>query len=452
MRLPRRLPMRWLLLAGLGCTTACSGSQDLPPQAQVGPHPTLPAPSQRLIPRVDIAPAIGWPEGQAPIAARGFVVNAFASGLVHPRWLLVLPNGDVLVAESNGPAGKSGITGIKGKVMKSVMKKAGAAVPSPDRITLLRDADGDGTAESQGVFLAGLHSPFGMALVGGWLYVANADALVRVPYTPGARAATRAPEHVVDLPGKGRFNHHWTKSLLASPDGRTLYVGVGSNSNVGENGMAVEAMRANILAVDLATRTVSVYATGLRNPVGLDWNPESGALWTVVNERDELGDDLVPDYLTSVQPGAHYGWPWSYYGAHVDTRVKPPNPAMVAKAIPPDYALGSHVAPLGLAFYTGALLPPRYRHGAFVGLHGSWNRTPLSGYEVVFVPFADGKPAGKPEPVLTGFVNADGKAMGRPVGVAVDRRGAVLVADDVGGKVWRIAPATATAAAPGGQR
>ena len=452
MRLPRSLPMPCLLLAGLAGTTACSGSQHLPPGAQVGPTPTLPAPAHRLIPRVDIAPAIGWPEGRTPVAARGLAVQAFASGLVHPRWLLVLPNGDVLVAETNGPAGKSGVTGIKGKVMGSVMKKAGAGVPSPDRITLLRDADGDGMAESQGVFLAGLHSPFGMALVGDWLYVANADELVRVPYTPGARAATRAPEHVVDLPGKGRFNHHWTKSLLASPDGRTLYVGVGSNSNVADNGMAVEAMRANILVVDLATRAVSVYASGLRNPVGLDWNPDTGALWTVVNERDELGDDLVPDYLTSVTPGAHYGWPWSYYGQHVDTRVKPPNPAMVARAIPPDYALGSHVAPLGLAFYTGELLPAHYRHGAFIGLHGSWNRTPLHGYELVFVPFAGGKPAGKYEPVLTGFVDADGQAMGRPVGVAVDGRDAVLVADDVGGKVWRIAPAPAATAVPGGQR
>jgi glucose/arabinose dehydrogenase len=452
MRKPRCLPMRVLLLAGLGCATACSGSQDLPPSSQVGPDPALPAPSHRLIPRVDIAPAVGWTQGRTPVAAPGLAVNAFAGGLVHPRWLLVLPNGDVLVAESNGPAGKSGITGIKGKVMGRVMKKAGAGVPSPDRITLLRDADGDGTAESQGVFLAGLHSPFGMALVGDWLYVANADALVRVAYSEGARAASRAPEHVVDLPGKGRFNHHWTKSLLASPDGRTLYVGVGSNSNVGENGLAVEAMRASILAVDLATRAVSVYATGLRNPVGMDWNPDTGALWTVVNERDELGDDLVPDYLTSVKPGAHYGWPWSYYGQHVDARVKPPNPAMVARAVAPDYALGSHVAPLGLAFYTGTRLPAHYRHGAFVGLHGSWNRKPLAGYEVVFVPFANGKPAGQYRRVLTGFVDADGKAMGRPVGVAVDTRGAVLVADDVGNTVWRITPANAAAAAPGGQR
>jgi glucose/arabinose dehydrogenase len=321
------------------------------------------------------------------------------------------------------------------------MKKAGAGVPSPERIAVLRDADGDGVAETQGVFLAGLHSPFGMALVGDWLYVANADELVRVRYANGDLRAAGAPEHVVDLPGKGRFNHHWTKSLLASPDGRTLYVGVGSNSNVADNGMAVEAMRANVLAVDLATRKLAVYASGLRNPVGLAWNPDSGALWTVVNERDELGDDLVPDYLTSVTPGAFYGWPYSYYGQHVDTRVKPQDPALVARAIPPDYALGSHVAPLGLAFYTGDALPAHYRHGAFIGLHGSWNRTPLNGYAVAFVPFAGGRPAGNLETVLDGFVNEDGKARGRPVGVAQDARGALLVADDVGGVVWRLSAA-----------
>jgi len=441
MRVLSRLPLSIALAASLACASACGHADRLPPAAQVGANPPLPPPSHRLIPRVDIAPAIGWAANATPRPTDGLAVNAFARGLVHPRWLLVLPNGDVLVAETNGPAGKSGITGIKGKVMGAVMKKAGAGVPSPERITVLRDADGDGVAETQGVFLAGLHSPFGMALVGDWLYVANADELVRVRYANGDLRAAGAPEHVVDLPGKGRFNHHWTKSLLASPDGRTLYVGVGSNSNVADNGMAVEAMRANVLAVDLATRKVSVYASGLRNPVGLAWNPDSGALWAVVNERDELGDDLVPDYLTSVTPGAFYGWPYSYYGQHVDTRVKPQDPALVARAIPPDYALGSHVAPLGLAFYTGDALPAHYRHGAFIGLHGSWNRTPLNGYAVAFVPFAGGRPSGKLETVLDGFVNEDGKARGRPVGVAQGARGALLVADDVGGVVWRLSAA-----------
>ena len=440
-RLPRRRLVFWMAL--LAIAGGCSTVHSPPAGSQVGPQPRLPEPVDRLIPTVNIAPAVGWADGATPGAADGLAVNAFARDLEHPRWLAVLPNGDVLVAETNAPPGKSAITGLNGVAMKVVMKQAGAGVPSPDRITVLRDADGDGVAETRRVFLAGLHSPFGMALVGDWLYVANADELVRVRYAAGALTAGSAPEHVVDLPGKGRFNHHWTKSLRASPDGRTLYVGVGSNSNAAEHGMAVEVMRANVLAVDLATRAVSVLASGLRNPVGLDIQPDSGALWAVVNERDERGDGLVPDYLTSVQAGAFYGWPWSYYGAHVDTRVQPQDPAQVARAIAPDYALGSHVAPLGLAFYTGDALPAHYRHGAFIGLHGSWNRSELHGYVVTFVPFAGGRPAGQREDVLTGFVDANGDARGRPVGVVVDRRGAVLVADDVGNAVWRL-----TAAAP----
>ena len=444
MRTQRRLPTACLLAAGLLGLAACSDSTPMPSRTQVGPSPQLPKPQKQVIPTVDIAPAVGWPSGRTPSPAAGFQVNAFATGLDHPRWLLVLPNGDVLVAETNGPKDKSGITGIKGLGMKAVMKKAGAGVPSAERISVLRDADGDGVAEIKAAFLTGLRSPFGMQLVGDWLYVANADELVRLRYTPGALTGPAGPaEHVVDLPGKGRFNHHWTKSLLASPDGRTLYVGVGSNSNIAENGMEAEAMRAAVLAVDLATRKVSVYASGLRNPVGLDWQPDTGALWTVVNERDELGDELVPDYLTSVKPGAFYGWPYSYYGQHVDRRVKPQAPAMVAKALAPDYALGSHVAPLGLAFYTGDALPARYRHGAFIGLHGSWNRKPLNGYALAFVPFANGRPSGALEKVLTGFVNEDGDGMGRPVGVAVDAQGAVLVADDVGNVVWRVTAAPA---------
>jgi glucose/arabinose dehydrogenase len=371
----------------------------------------------------------------------GFDVDAFAAGLEHPRWLYVLPNGDVLVAETNAPPDKGGITGLKGAAMKVVKKRAGAAVPSPNRITLLRDRSADGKAEHRSVFLQGLDSPFGMALVGSWLYVANADALVRVPYQPGVEVVDTQPTKVVDLPGGGRFNHHWTKSLLASPDGTRLYVGVGSNSNVGENGMDVERMRASILEIDLATSQVKVYASGLRNPVGMDWNPATGALWCVVNERDELGSDLVPDYLTSVTPGGFYGWPYSYFGANVDSRVQPPRPDLVAQSKVPDYALGSHVAPLGLAFYTNTLFPARFQNGAFIGMHGSWNRRPRSGYKVVFVRFQDGVPQGGMEDVLTGFIDEDGRAMGRPAGVAIDGQGAVLIADDVGNTVWRVTPA-----------
>jgi glucose/arabinose dehydrogenase len=302
---------------------------------------------------------------------------------------------------------------------------------------LLRDADGDGRAELRTVFLQGLHSPFGMALVGDQLYVANADALVRVPYAPGQTQSGAAPQKVTDLPAG--TNHHWTKGLAASPDGRKLYVSVGSNSNVAERGMDEEEGRAAIWEVDVATGAKRVHASGLRNPVGLAFEPGTGTLWAVVNERDELGSDLVPDYLTSVRQGAFYGWPWSYWGANVDARVQPPRPDMVARAVAPDYALGNHVAPLGLAF-SDARMPTPFAGGAFIGEHGSWNRKPRSGYKVVFVPFADGKPAGPPRDVLTGFVSSEGKASGRPVGVAVDRSGALLVADDVGGVVWRVAP------------
>ena len=377
-----------------------------------------------------------------PTAAAGLQVKAFASGLQHPRWLHVLPTGDVLVAESNGPAGKSGIRGIKGAVMKSVMKRAGAGAPSADRISLLRDADGDGVAETRAVLLDGLHSPFGMALVGDILYVANADALVRVSYQRGQTRITATPELVVALPGKGdELNHHWTKSLLASADGQRLYVGVGSNSNAGENGMQVETGRAVVLEIDPQARTSRIYASGLRNPVGIAWRPGSQELWAVVNERDELGNNLVPDYLTQVRPGAFFGWPYSYYGQHVDPRVKPQRPELVATAIAPDYALGNHVAPLGLAFAQGAGLGPAFTQGAFIGLHGSWNRKPPNGYKVVFVPFVDGRPSGKPREVLTGFLDDRGQARGRPVGVAV-RGAGLLVADDVGNTVWWVGAAT----------
>src|SRR5690606_28837157 len=354
------------------------------------------------------APAVGWPEGRTPVAAQGLAVNAFATGLDHPRWLYELPNGDVLVAESNAPAKPDDKTGgLRGWIQGLVMGKAGAGVPSANRITLLRDADGDGVAETKTGFLSGLTSPFGMALVGERLYVANADALVAVPYQTGQTQIAATPVKVADLPA-GR-NHHWTKSLVASADGSKLYVGVGSNSNIGENGLDEEVDRAAILEIDPATGARRVFASGLRNPVGLAWNPDDGRLWTSVNERDALGNDLVPDYMTAVTPGGFYGWPWSYFGQNVDERVQPPRPDMVAKALKPDYALGAHTASLGLAFYTGRLMP-QWRNGAIIGQHGSWNRNPPSGYKVVFVPFRDGRPAGPPQDVLTGFRNAQGEA------------------------------------------
>ena len=429
------------LLLCTGLLAGCGGGRALSPGSTEGVDPALPPPQRALIPTVDIAPATGWPQGAAPTPARGLVVSRFAGGLEHPRWLHVLPNGDVLVAESNAPAGKSGVDGIKGKVMGVVMKRAGAGVPSAERISVLRDADGDGIAEVRQPFLTGLHSPFGMALVGDTLYIANADALVSVPYRTGQLRIDAVPLKVVDLPGKGdELNHHWTKSLLASRDGARLYVGVGSNSNVAENGMAVETNRAAVLEVDPATRRVRVFASGLRNPVGLALEPQGGALWAVVNERDELGNDLVPDYLAEVREGGFYGWPYSYYGQHLDPRVEPQAPALVARAIKPDYALGSHVAPLGLAFTPGGAWSGG-QGGAVIGLHGSWNRKPQVGYKVVFVPFAGGRPAGKMQDLLTGFLDAGGNARGRPVGIAVQADGGILVADDVGNTVWRLAAA-----------
>ncbi|GAB3344770.1 PQQ-dependent sugar dehydrogenase [Lysobacter tyrosinilyticus] len=420
---------------------ACGGSARLTAREDTGPNPELVKPSSSLIPTVKVATATGWPAGVTPTATTGFAVSAFATDLVHPRWLYVLPNGDVLVAETNRPSTPDPQDNpIRGAFMKKAFAKAGAAIPSPNRITLLRDADGDGVAETRSVFVQNLMSPFGMALVGDDFFVANADAVVRFPYTRGTTQISAAPVKLTDLPGAPR-NHHWTKSLLASRDGRKLYVGVGSNSNIAEHGMAIEAGRAAIQEIDITTGASRVYASGLRNPVGLAWQPQSGALWAVANERDELGNDLVPDYLTSVREGAFYGWPYSYYGAHVDTRVQPQDPALVARAIAPDYALGAHVAALGLAFYDGKLLPARYANGAFIGLHGSWNRNPPNGYKVVFVPFANGRPAGAIEDVLIDFLDAQGQARGRPVGIAVDARGAVLVADDVGNTVWRIVPA-----------
>ena len=426
-----------LLLAAL--LSGCGERARLSVRQGTGPDPVLPAPNPGLVPTVDIAPAVGWAQGDTPRAATGLRVQRFAGELAHPRWLYVLPNGDVLVAETAAPAGSGGFGGLKGWFMGKAMEKAGAAVPSADRIRLLRDADGDGIAEYAGVFLDGLHSPFGMALVGDTFYVANADALLRFPYRHGEARIDAPGERVVALPGMP-FNHHWTKNLLASADGRRLYVAVGSNSNVAENGVEVEHHRAAILEVDPAAGTLRVFASGLRNPVGMDWHPDTGALWTVVNERDEIGSDLVPDYLTRVEEGAFYGWPWSWYGQHVDVRVQPQRPDMVARARVPDYALGPHTASLGLVFYDGPLFPPHWRGSAVIGQHGSWNRRPPSGYRVVRVPFRGGQPAGMPEDVLSGFLDAEGNARGRPVGVAVAADGALLVADDVGNVVWRVVP------------
>jgi len=433
-----------LLTAAIAVTVAaCAQTARLPVTAGMGPNPELPAPAESLIPTVHIAPAKGWPADAKPSAAPGLAVSRFAEGLEHPRWVYVLPNGDVLVAESNAPPKPEDGKGIKGRVMKVMQKRAGAGVASADRITLLRDTDGDGVAETRTVFLQGLHSPFGMALVGNDLYVANSDALVRFPYRDGETSIGAAGTKVVDLPA-GPLNHHWTKNVIASPDGSKLYVTVGSNSNVAENGIDKEEGRAAIWEVDPRSGAHRLFASGLRNPNGMAWEPSTGALWTAVNERDELGSDLVPDYMTSVRDGGFYGWPYSYYGQHVDTRVKPQRPDLVAKAIVPDYALGPHTASLGLASSRGTTLPAQLRDGMFVGQHGSWNRMPRSGYKVIFVPFENGRPSGPAIDVLGGFVDDDGNALGRPVGVAVDKRGALLVADDVGNIVWRV-----TTAVPG---
>jgi glucose/arabinose dehydrogenase len=429
-----------LTTALVGGLAACGDRSVLKPDADVGPNPVLVKPVNSLVPTVNIAPAKGWTSGGAPTAAAGTTVTAFASGLTHPRWLHVLPNGDVLVAETNAPPRPKDGEGIKGWVMGLVMKRAGAAVPSPNRITLLRDADGDGSAEVRHVFMEGLNSPFGMVLVGDKLYVANTDAVVVVPYQPGQTRIDASPAVVTDLPA-GPINHHWTKNIIANPDGSRLYATVGSNSNVAENGIEAEQGRAAIWEIDLPSGEKRLYASGLRNPNGMAWGPAGDTLWTVVNERDGLGSDLVPDYLTSVKRDAFYGWPYSYYGKHVDSRVDPPRPDLVAQAVVPDYALGSHVAPLGLSTSQGGKLPAPFADGMFVGMHGSWNREPLSGYKVVFVPFQGASPQGKPIDVLTGFVNADGDALGRPVGVAIDARGALLVADDVGNVIWRVTAA-----------
>jgi glucose/arabinose dehydrogenase len=425
------------LLAAIASLSACGSAARQPLSAGIGPHPELPAPSTSLIPLVKIAEAKGWPGGAQPTATAGLRVAAFARGLEHPRWLYVLPNGDVLVAETNGPKRPSNNPGIKGWFTDRIQAKAGSGVRSANRITLLRDTDGDGVAETRTTLLDHLSSPFGMALVGNVLYVANSDALVRFPYVRGDTVITAPPTKVVDLPA-GPINHHWTKNVIASADGTRLYVAVGSNSNAAERGLAAERDRAAVWEVDPATGAHRVFASGLRNPVGMAWVPSTGALWVAVNERDELGSDIVPDYMTALHDGAFYGFPFSYYGQHVDKRVKPQRPDLVATAVVPDYALGAHTASLGLAWAGTTALPAPFANGMFVGQHGSWNRSPRSGYQVLFVPFAGGMPSGQPIAVLTGFLDGQGRALGRPVGVAIDGRGALLVADDVGNTVWRV--------------
>jgi glucose/arabinose dehydrogenase len=407
----------------------------LPVSAGMGPAPTLPKPARSILPTVNVAKAVGW-NGARPTPAPGLRVTAFAEGLDHPRWLHVLPNGDVLVAETNAPA-RPAKTGLRAAVEEMVMKRAGAHGPSANRITLLRDSDGDGVAETRAIFLSGLNSPFGMALVGGDLYVANTDAVLRFPYRAGETRIAVAGTRLTELPA-GPRNHHWTKTIVAGPDGTRLYASVGSNSNVAEHGMAEEEGRAAIWEIDRSSGAKRLFATGLRNAVGLAVEPNTKMLWAAVNERDELGSDLVPDYMTSVRRGGFYGWPYSYFGRHVDTRVKPRRPDLVARALVPDYALGPHTASLGLAFDQSGLLGPRFAGGAFIGQHGSWNRRPASGYKVIFIPFTGGRPSGPAVDVLTGFLDQSGRARGRPAGVAVDKAGALLVADDVGNTIWRV--------------
>ena len=431
---------RFLVLLSVACAIGlggCAGASRLSETTTVGAAPTIVAPQTAVVPSINVVEAIGWDGAETPAPGEGLQISAFARSLDHPRWLYVLPNGDVLVAETNAPPRPDDNTGVRGWFFSRFQKKAGGTVPSANRISLLRDADGNGVAETKTVFMQGLHSPFGIALVGNDLYVANTDALVKVPYTDGATTIDAAPVKVLDLPA-GPRNHHWTKNIIASADGRHLYIAIGSNSNAAENGLDEEDGRAQVWELDLQTGAHRAYATGLRNPVGMAWNPSTGELWVSVNERDELGPDLVPDYMTALREGAFYGWPFSYFGPHVDTRVEPQRPDLVAAAVVPDYALGAHTASLGLASAAGNTLPPAFADGMFVGQHGSWNRKPRSGYKVIFVPFSNGRPAGLPVDVLTGFVRENGDAMGRPVGVVIDKRGALLVADDVGNSVWRL--------------
>lgn len=401
-----------------------------------GRLPKITPPRTHLLPTVHIADAVGWPAGKTPVAAKGLKVQAFATGLDHPRWLYALPNGDVLVAETNGPAEEGG--GIADWFERRLAKKAGEAGPSANHITLLRDTNHDGVADQRSVLIGGLNSPFGMALMNGYLYIADTDALLRVPFTPGETKITDKPEKVIDLPHNGG---HWTRNVVAAPDGKTLFVSVGSKTNIGEDGMDAEAYRADILQVDPATRTARIYAAGMRNPNGMGFEPRSGRFWAVVNERDGMGSDLPPDYMSAVELGDNFGWPWYYWGGYPDKRVEPENPELQQYSKRPDFALGPHVAALGLTFAQGDALGPNFSAGAFVGEHGSWDRSPASGYKVVYVPFQPNgfpPPGAKPVDVLTGFLAPNGDAYGRPVGVTTATDGALLVADDVGNTVWRV--------------
>lgn len=406
------------------------------PDKGYGPNPDLPEP-RGGVPVINVAPAVGWAEGAAPAAPEGFVVTRYAENLEHPRWIYVLPNGDVLIAESATLPSRGG--GITGWIANMMQRRAGALAGSANQITLLRDSNSDGVVDARHVFASGLNQPFGMALVGDHFYVANTDAVVRFRYTPNAVRVTGQPEVVLRLPHRANNNGHWTRSLAVSPDGARLYVAVGSLSNVGDEGMALEEGRAAIWEFAPDGSNARIYATGLRNPVGMEFEPRSGALWVAVNERDMIGDNLVPDYMTSVRDGGFYGWPYFYFGANRDDRIEIPANARLPEAIVPDYALGAHTASLGLHFYRSDAFPDSYRNGVFIGQHGSWNRRVRVGYKVVFVPFAEGRPSGAPQDFLTGFLDDRGRAQGRPVGVATDRTGALLVADDVGNIIWRVA-------------
>jgi len=417
---------------------ACGGQA--PQLHQIGSTPELPEPHRGLMPDMTIATPAAWGD-QVPTVPKGYRIAAIATDLAIPRQTLVLPNGDILVAEGRG--GSEPALKPKDVIAGKIKAKGTTPVKGGNRLTLLRDADGDGVYEMKTVFADKLNAPYGLALIGSALYVANQDALVRFDYQAGQTKASAAPVKVTDLPAA--INHHWTKSLAASADGRYLYVGIGSNSNITERGMDVEIDRAQVWQIDAASGAHKTFATGLRNPTALAIQPGTGALWAVVNERDEIGPNLVPDYLTSVREGAFYGWPYSYWGKNVDRRVMPQNPKKVASAIAPDYALGSHVAALGVSFSTPAM-GATFADGAFVGEHGSWNRDPPAGYKVVFVPFSNGRPAGDPIDFATGFRGDDGKTRGRPVGVTVDPRGALIIADDLSNTIWRVTPAAGAAA------
>ncbi|RWR02364.1 L-sorbosone dehydrogenase [[Pantoea] beijingensis] len=439
MRKSRLLP--WLTLSLPLIIAGCDNASTLDPSTQIGDNPELPKAQNFLLPPMKVPSGISWTNDEKPKVADGLKIEKVADGFMHPRQVYVLPNNDILVVESNGPGGP--ISKPKEIIMGVVQKAASKDGTGGNRITLLRNANGDGKTWEKHTFLENLHSPFGVQLIGDTLYVANTDSLMKYHYESGATQITDPGVEVGDLPG-GPINHHWTKSLLASPDGSKLYIGVGSNSNITENGIGAEFRRAAVLEMDTATGASRIFASGLRNPTALQWEPQTGKLWAVINERDEIGADLVPDYLTSVQDGAFYGWPYSYYGQNIDERVRPQRPDLVAKAIKPDYALSSHVAPLGLLFYTGDNLPAEYKGGAFISEHGSWNRKPLNGYRVVWVAFKDGKPVGQPKPVVTGFLSDDeSQVHGLPVGLAMDKKGAVILADDAGNTVWRVSGANA---------